>query len=148
MDKAQKLRDLASWYREFAERTENPNGRTGRPPENRSINTTDYRAGERTRRAGVQKGMERMSIFAPLLLGAFVAPLALLRRRSTIRRATFLQVLLVEPSTGVGALSGQRDVIDPPSSIDPGMSIDPPQGGGRLLIIHPPGGRRLPEVTP
>jgi hypothetical protein len=24
MDQAQKLRDLASWYREFAERTENP----------------------------------------------------------------------------------------------------------------------------
>ena len=24
MDQAQRLRDLASWYREFAERTENP----------------------------------------------------------------------------------------------------------------------------
>jgi hypothetical protein len=24
MDQAQKLRDLAAWYREFAERTENP----------------------------------------------------------------------------------------------------------------------------
>jgi len=24
MDQAQKLRDLATWYREFAERTENP----------------------------------------------------------------------------------------------------------------------------
>jgi hypothetical protein len=34
---------------------------------------------------------------------------------------------------------GQRDVIDPPSSIDPGMAIDPPQTGSRTPIIHPPG---------
>jgi hypothetical protein len=83
--------------------------------------------------------MERMSIFGPLLLGAFVASASALAAQVDNPPSDFQQVLLVEPSTGVGALSGQRDVIDPPSSIDPGMSIDPPQGGGRLLIIHPPG---------
>jgi hypothetical protein len=35
--------------------------------------------------------------------------------------------------------SGDRDVIDPPSSIDPGMTIDPPQTGARMPIIRSPG---------
>jgi hypothetical protein len=38
--------------------------------------------------------------------------------------------------------SGDRDVIDPPSSIDPGMTLDPPQTGARMPIIRPP------EMTP
>jgi len=41
---------------------------------------------------------------------------------------------------GPGSLSmsaEQRDVIEPPSSIDPGMSVDPPQVG-RMRIIPPP----------
>jgi len=33
----------------------------------------------------------------------------------------------------------QREVIQPPSSIDPGMTIDPPQIGAKMPIIHPPG---------
>jgi hypothetical protein len=37
----------------------------------------------------------------------------------------------------IGSVSDQRDVIEPPSSIDPGMSVEPPQVG-RMRIIPPP----------
>jgi hypothetical protein len=43
------------------------------------------------------------------------------------------------PSVAYTESSQQRDVIDPPSSIDPGMTIDPPQTGARMPIVHPPG---------
>jgi hypothetical protein len=41
------------------------------------------------------------------------------------------------PSPSLGSSSEQRDVIEPPSSIDPGMTLDPPQTG-RMRIIQPP----------
>ena len=50
------------------------------------------------------------------------------------------QMLRVAAVMGPGNLSSvaeQRDVIEPPSSIDPGMSVDPPQVG-RMRIIPPP----------
>lgn len=58
----------------------------------------------------------------------------------------FLEAALVGPAPGLGSLDGQRDVIQPPSSIDPGMTIDPPQTGAKMPVVHPPGtapGNRL-----
>jgi hypothetical protein len=52
---------------------------------------------------------------------------------------SFLQAALVGPAPGIGSLDGQRDVIQPPSSIDPGMAIDPPQTGAKMPVVHPPG---------
>jgi hypothetical protein len=43
------------------------------------------------------------------------------------------------PGVGLETQNGQRDVIEPPSSIDPGMALDPPQTGARMPIIRPPG---------
>jgi hypothetical protein len=45
---------------------------------------------------------------------------------------------LVGPLT-LGAPDDQREVIQPPSSIDPGMALDPPQTGAKMPILHPPG---------
>ena len=36
-------------------------------------------------------------------------------------------------------ISGDCHVIEPPSSIDPGMALDPPQTGAKMPIVHPPG---------
>jgi hypothetical protein len=41
------------------------------------------------------------------------------------------------PSGAVEQVADQRDVIEPPSSIDPGMSLDPPNMG-RMRIVPPP----------
>ena len=46
---------------------------------------------------------------------------------------------MVSPGFGIGGVDTQRDVIEPPSSIDPGMAIDPPQTGARMPVVHPPG---------
>jgi hypothetical protein len=43
------------------------------------------------------------------------------------------------PSIALSGPGDQRDVIDPPSSIDPGMTLDPPQTDARMPIIRPPG---------
>jgi hypothetical protein len=48
-----------------------------------------------------------------------------------------LRVAAVMAPGGSMAVADQRDVIEPPSSIDPGMSVDPPQIG-RLRIVRPP----------
>jgi hypothetical protein len=49
---------------------------------------------------------------------------------------------IMGPSVALSGPGDQRDIIDPPSSIDPGMALDPPQTGARMPIIHPP------EMTP
>jgi hypothetical protein len=59
---------------------------------------------------------------------------------------SYLEAALVGPAPGIGSFDSQRDVIEPPSSIDPGMTIDPPQTGAKMPVIHPPGaipGNRL-----
>jgi hypothetical protein len=52
---------------------------------------------------------------------------------------SYVEAALVGPAPGLGSLDSQRDVIEPPSSIDPGMSIDPPQTGAKMPVVHPPG---------
>jgi hypothetical protein len=41
------------------------------------------------------------------------------------------------PGGSLDSVADHRDVIEPPSSIDPGMSLDPPQIG-RMRIVRPP----------
>jgi hypothetical protein len=41
------------------------------------------------------------------------------------------------PGGSLDSIADHRDVIEPPSSIDPGMSLDPPQIG-RMRIVRPP----------
>jgi hypothetical protein len=53
--------------------------------------------------------------------------------------ARFQQTAAVMSPMGLAASGGPRDVIDPPSSVDPGMALDPPQTGARMPVFHPPG---------
>jgi hypothetical protein len=59
------------------------------------------------------------------------------------------EAALVGPAPNIAAMDNQRDVIEPPSRIDPGMSIDPPQTGAKMPILRPPavpgGGVILPH---
>lgn len=55
----------------------------------------------------------------------------------------FHQAALISPAPNLGAPDAQREVIQPPSSVDPGMAIDPPETGAKMPILHPqtaPGG--------
>lgn len=50
---------------------------------------------------------------------------------------------LIAPASGMD-IADQREIIAPPSDIDPGMERMPPATGGRMPIIAPPevpGGR-------
>ena len=47
---------------------------------------------------------------------------------------------VVAPSLGMD-FADQREIITPPSDIDPGMARTPPTMGARMPIIAPPGGR-------
>ncbi|HWB49160.1 MAG TPA: hypothetical protein VG651_08625 [Stellaceae bacterium] len=48
-----------------------------------------------------------------------------------------LAAAIVAPGGSLDSTGAQRDVIEPPSSIDPGMALDPPQTG-RMRIVPPP----------
>jgi len=53
---------------------------------------------------------------------------------------------VVGPSIALASPGDQRDVIEPPSSIDPGMTLDPPQTGAKMPVIRPqvaPGGKLI-----
>jgi hypothetical protein len=89
----------------------------------------------------------KLSISALALTGALVASASAYAAEADNSSSSPWQAAaaLMGPSIALSG-SAQRDVIDPPSSIDPGMTIDPPQTGSRTPIIHPPGtepGRRL-----
>jgi hypothetical protein len=50
---------------------------------------------------------------------------------------------VIAPATGF-AIADQREVIAPPSDIDPGMARTPPTTGARMPVVAPPelpGGR-------
>ena len=55
----------------------------------------------------------------------------------------FHQAALLGPAPNLDTPDAQRDVIAPPSSVDPGMAIDPPETGAKMPVLHPqpaPGG--------
>jgi len=83
----------------------------------------------------------KMSISALALTGALVASAGAYAAEADNSPSSPWQsaAAMMGPSIAYSGSGQQRDVIDPPSSIDPGMTIDPPQTGSRTPIIHPPG---------
>jgi hypothetical protein len=62
--------------------------------------------------------------------------------------SAFHETALVSPAPNLGTPDSKRDVIEPPSTVDPGMAIDPPETGAKMPIIHPqlvPGGVIVPR---
>jgi hypothetical protein len=83
---------------------------------------------------------QMLSIFALALSGVFVASAGAYAAQAHGPVGGYWQTAAVmSPSLGLGSSDNQRDVIEPPSSIDPGMSLDPPQTGAKMPIIRPPG---------
>ncbi|HTZ34659.1 MAG TPA: hypothetical protein VMB84_01470 [Stellaceae bacterium] len=81
-----------------------------------------------------------MSLFALAVAGAFVASAGAHAAEADKSPQPMLHLAaLVGPVIQIGTVADQREVIQPPSSIDPGMSLDPPDTGGKMPIIHPPG---------
>jgi hypothetical protein len=80
-----------------------------------------------------------MSVFALAVAGALVGSAGAHAAQADNPPNAFEQTAAVMGPIGIGTPDPQRDVIEPPSSIDPGMTLDPPQTGARMPIIHPPG---------
>lgn len=83
-----------------------------------------------------------MPIWALAAAGVLVASAAIAAQVDRLPTA-FQETALIGPAPNLGAANGPRDVIEPPSSVDPGMAIDPPQTGAKMPVIHPqplPGG--------
>jgi hypothetical protein len=80
-----------------------------------------------------------ISIFALALSGAVVA-FAGADAAEVGNPSGFFQEAAVAagPMIAFGSTDNQHEVIQPPSSIDPGMALDPPQTGAKMPIIHPP----------
>lgn len=83
-----------------------------------------------------------MSLLALAVSGA-VAVTAVASAAQLVPSPIFREAALVGPAPDLGTTNGPRDVIAPPSSVDPGMAIDPPETGAKMPVIHPqpmPGG--------
>jgi hypothetical protein len=91
--------------------------------------------------------MERMlPILTLAVSGALVVSTAVYAAQTGHPPTAFREVALVGPSLGFGTADSQRDVIQPPSSVDPGMAIDPPETGAKMPVIRPqpaPGGKLI-----
>jgi len=87
---------------------------------------------------------QSMSISALALSGAIaVASAGAYAAQAGHLPSGFQQAALIGPALNLGAPGAQRDVIAPPSSVDPGMAIDPPETGAKMPVFHPqpaPGG--------
>jgi len=84
--------------------------------------------------------MERTTILLTLVLSGAIATSAGVQAAQTERPlGAIREAALVGPTPNIGTLGSQSDVIEPPSSVDPGMAIDPPQTGAKMPVIHPPG---------
>ena len=78
------------------------------------------------------------SALALAAAGALVASVGAYAAQVDTMPRGYLETAVAGPAPGIGSLDSQRDVIEPPSSIDPGMALDPPQTGARMPIVHPP----------
>jgi hypothetical protein len=88
------------------------------------------------------------SILALAASGAIVASAGAYAAQADPLRNGFVEAAIVGPVIGLGGIDAQRDVIEPPSSVDPGIAIDPPSVGAKTPIIRPPtdmvpGGRMI-----
>ena len=84
-----------------------------------------------------------MSVLAFAAAGAVVAYASGYAAQVDRLPIAFQEAALVGPAPNLGAANGPRDVIEPPSSVDPGMALDPPETGAKMPVIHPqpvPGG--------
>lgn len=79
-----------------------------------------------------------MSVLTLALSGAVVVSAGAYAAQADTPSA-YEQIAAVMGPMGIAAPDGQRDVIEPPSSVDPGMALDPPQTGAKMPVIHPPG---------
>jgi hypothetical protein len=80
-----------------------------------------------------------ISIFALALSGAFAVSAGADAAEVGNPPAFFQQAAAVAgPLVAFVPIDDQREVIQPPSSIDPGMTLDPPQTGAKMPIFHPP----------
>ena len=91
--------------------------------------------------------MIQISPFALALSGAIVASAGAYAAETDESPGALMRAAVdMGPSIAVGTADIEREVIQPPSSIDPGMTLDPPQTGAKMPIIRPPdtpGGRLI-----
>jgi hypothetical protein len=81
-----------------------------------------------------------LSVLALALSGAVVASAGAYAAQADTSPSAFqTAAAIMGPSMVLTGPGDQRDVIDPPSSIDPGMALDPPQTGAKMPVLHPPG---------
>lgn len=78
-----------------------------------------------------------MSLLALALSGAVAVSAGAYAAQIGHPLGDFREAALVGPAPDLGSANGPRDVISPPSSVDPGMAIDPPQTGAKMPVIHP-----------
>jgi len=78
-----------------------------------------------------------LSVLALAASGALVVSTAAYAAQTGHPSGPVREVALVGPSLGFGTADSQRDVIQPPSSVDPGMAIDPPETGAKMPVIRP-----------
>ena len=84
--------------------------------------------------------MKTIPLIALALSGAVLASAGAYAAQADNPPDVVLQTAaIVGPSIALGTVDEQREVIQPPASIDPGMALDPPQSGAKMPIIHPPG---------
>jgi len=80
-----------------------------------------------------------LSILALVAMGPAVASAGAYAAQDDALPPGYFKTAVVGPAPGMGNTDARRDVIEPPSSIDPGMALDPPQTGARMPIVHPLG---------
>ena len=80
-----------------------------------------------------------MSPYALALAGALVASAGAYAAEADASHAFIHASAVMGPSLSLSPTDDPREVIPPPSSVDPDMALDPPQSGARMPVIHPPG---------
>ena len=81
---------------------------------------------------------QTLSLLALAASGALIAANAGTAQANSLSQG-FLEAAVVGPAPAISGTDTPRDVIEPPSSIDPGMALDPPQTGAKMPVVRPPG---------
>jgi hypothetical protein len=84
--------------------------------------------------------MKTLSLIALAVSGVFVASAGASAAEIDVAANAFMHTAaMVAPSLSLGTPDDPKEIIQPPSSIDPGMALDPPHMGAKMPVIHPPG---------
>jgi hypothetical protein len=78
----------------------------------------------------------QLSALALAAAGAVVASVSAHAAQVGTMQRGYLDAAVAGP--GFGTVGAPRDVIEPPSSIDPGMALDPPRTGAKMPVVRPP----------